>query len=684
MRPSKKPSMANETYLIDHLSYSAFSAFLGNRYKFFLQYVLKTYKWKSSVAALVGKAGHMAIEAHYKGASIDAAIAHGLNYITAIPDEEVKWGKTGSREDAIQTYTQAINAFFAEMPGPDQLGETVFVEEQITELMTAVPELTAGENYEFAIPIKAVADHVGKLPNGDIVGNDWKFVKSYTDPEAEKATRLMQALFNFHAIRARLGKDPIRYTYWECKTSKNKDGAPQVQAWTVDFEQMKREQPEYFATFYRLYDAVTKELCRDDVQFLPNIADQWDGDETFALFTGETFGIDRPVAVARKTAEAQEWKPKNYVESPVNSADNINVTDEEKVRMKLGEFGLAVSMQETRHGLNVTQYTMKPSRGVRMSQFEAHANDIALALKAETVRIEAPIPGTDTVGIEVPAKDRRFVDLDADVIATADGTRLPIGVDVTGATFALDLTEAPHLLVAGATGSGKSVFLNAIIKTLSEVNTPEALQFVLIDPKRVELAQFRDIPHLLCPPIYEVEEARKALRWLCNEMEERYMLLEDFGARNLREYNANAPESLPVIVVVIDEFADLVLQSKSAAMSKSRKRKKVVTKRKGKVITEVEIEGLNDPAEDLIVRLAQKARAIGIHLVLGTQRPSVDVVTGLLKANFPTRVAFATASEVDSRVILDQTGAETLLGKGDMLVMAPGVRGLKRLQGFNV
>lgn len=676
--------MSNTTYLIDHLSYSSFSSFLSNRYKFFLQYVLKTYKWKSGVAAIVGKAGHMALEARMKGASIDAAVQHGLDYLGNIPDEEVKWGKTGSREEAIKTYTQAINAFFSEMPGPDQIGETIFVEEQITEIMTAVPELTAGESYEFSIPIKAVADHVGKLPNGDIIGNDWKFVKSYTDPEAEKATRLMQALFNFHAIRARLGKDPIKYIFWECKTSQNKDGAPQVQAWTVDFEQMKRDQPEYFATFYRLYDAVTKELCKEDVVFLPNIADQWDGDETFALFTGETFGIDRPVAVARKTAEAQEWKPKNYVESPANSADNINVTDEEKVRMKLGEFGLAVSMQETRRGLNVTQYTMKPSRGVRMAQFEAHANDIALALKAVTVRIEAPIPGTDTVGIEVPARDRRFIDLDAEAIALAEGTRLPVGVDVNGLPFTIDVADAPHLLVAGATGSGKSVFLNAVIKTLSEANSPDDLQFVLIDPKRVELAQFRDIPHLLCPPIYEVEEARRALRWLCNEMEERYVLLEDAGKRNLREYNESATERLPVIVVVIDEFADLVLQAKLNTITKSRKRRKIVTKKRGKTITEIEVEGLNDPAEDLIVRLAQKARAIGIHLVLGTQRPSVDVVTGLLKANFPTRVAFATASEVDSRVILDQTGAETLLGKGDMLVMAPGVRGLKRLQGYRV
>jgi S-DNA-T family DNA segregation ATPase FtsK/SpoIIIE len=312
-------------------------------------------------------------------------------------------------------------------------------------------------------------------------------------------------------------------------------------------------------------------------------------------------------------------------------------------------------MQETYKGASVIQYTLKPSRGLKMSSFEKHDKDLALVLKAKSIRIQAPIMGTDLVGVEVPNPKRAVIKLPDEIerIVETPGTlTIPIGVDVYGRIITKDLADMPHLLIAGATGSGKSVMINVVIRSLVEQNTPEALKLVLIDPKRVELSQFKNLPNLLAPVIYDEKKATTTLNWLVEEMEIRYDRLEKAGYRGITDYNANNANKMSKIVVVIDEFADLILQSDG------------------------------NETEKAVIRLAQKARAIGIHIVLGTQRPSVDVVTGLIKANFPTRIAFMTSSRMDSQVILDQAGAEELIGKGDMLFLDPTVRGLQRLQGF--
>ncbi len=331
--------------------------------------------------------------------------------------------------------------------------------------------------------------------------------------------------------------------------------------------------------------------------------------------------------------------------------------NKEIIEKTFGEFGIDVEMGKTSVGPTVTQFTLRPSQGVKLSRIMSLQNDLALALAAHPLRMEAPIPGQSLVGIEVPNNKVATVTL-RDVIetsefqtsATKSPLAIPLGKDVSGSCYSIALEKMPHLLVAGATGSGKSVCLNTMIVSWLYQNGPDDLKLILIDPKRVELTAYNGIPHLLVPPVVSVDDTVNALKWTVREMERRLDLLSKMGARNIEGYNEKSQERMPRIVVVIDELADL--------MSASGR----------------EVEGA-------IVRIAQMARAVGIHLVLATQRPSVDVITGLIKANVPGRIAFAVASQTDSRTILDQSGAEKLLGRGDMLFTSADVAKPKRLQG---
>lgn len=331
-------------------------------------------------------------------------------------------------------------------------------------------------------------------------------------------------------------------------------------------------------------------------------------------------------------------------------------------------FGAPVKVVEINRGPTITQFGVEPdylvSKGgrrtkVKVSKISALADDLALALAAPSIRIEAPVPGKGYIGVEVPNTENSLVSL-RDVMESErfqkirSKLRLGLGQDVSGHTVSADLGSMPHLLIAGTTGSGKSVCVNSIITCLLLQNTPDDLRIVMIDPKRVELTYYNGIPHLLSPVIVELDRVVGSLKWISREMDERYRRFAKEGVRNIAEYNrkmndTNQP-SLPCLVVVIDELADLMMLAP-------------------------------DETERVITRMAQLARATGIHLVIATQRPSVDVVTGLIKANFPARIAFAVASSVDSRVILDQPGAERLLGRGDMLFQSPDSASPVRMQG---
>ena len=341
----------------------------------------------------------------------------------------------------------------------------------------------------------------------------------------------------------------------------------------------------------------------------------------------------------------------------------------------LSEFNIDAEMGDINVGPKVTQYTLRPPSGVKLTRITALETNIALNLAAQSLRIEAPIPGQKAVGIEVPnrkaADVRLYGTLNSKQWRSArEQLSFAIGKDISGQVVVGELGKMPHLLIAGQTGSGKSVMINTLLSSLLYRNSPSDMKLILVDPKQVEMAPYEDIPHLLTPVITEPEKTISALKWAVNEMERRYKLLAAEKIRNIRDYNkklqsrakkiAIADEngnvqqhedgSMPYIVIVVDEMADLMMIAKR-------------------------------DVEALIVRLAQKARAVGIHLVLATQRPSVDVITGLIKANVPARISFTVASQVDSMTILDQAGAEKLLGQGDMLFYTPSMSKPKRIQG---
>ena len=384
--------------------------------------------------------------------------------------------------------------------------------------------------------------------------------------------------------------------------------------------------------------------------------------------------VDTPSA-GKPLERSKDLPPLSLLEDekPIIANQATINTNAAIIEKTLQDFGIPAKVVGYRVGPSVTQYAVEPGyiekganeeerQKVRIAQISSLSKDLALALKAERLRIEAPVPGKSYVGIEIPNAVHTIVRL-RPILESENFTRInsplaiPLGRDVSGQPLVSDLTTMPHLLIAGATNSGKSICIAAITTCLVMNNTPEDLRLVMIDPKMVELTRFNGLPHLLGPVETDVERIKKVLQWAVGEMEARYKQLETAHARNLDSYNtkmqhASQPK-LPRLVILVDELADLMLSSP-------------------------------EETERALVRLAQKARAVGIHLIIATQRPSIDVVTGVIKANFPTRIAFTVASSVDSRVILDTGGAETLLGKGDMLFLHPEVGVPQRSQGVLV
>lgn len=372
------------------------------------------------------------------------------------------------------------------------------------------------------------------------------------------------------------------------------------------------------------------------------------------------------------------WKAPSVdlLEKKQSPADAGDVQQNAKIiKDTMAEFSIAVEMEGANIGPKVTQYTLRPQSGVKLTKITQLETNIALNLAAQSLRIEAPIPGQKVVGIEVP--NRKAADVRLHSIITSkqwassdEPLAFAIGKDIAGEAVVGELNKMPHLLIAGQTGSGKSVMINTLLTSLLYRNSPSEMKLILVDPKRVEMAPYEDIPHLITPIINEPEKTISALKWAVNEMERRYKLLAEHKVRDIKTYNTMVQNgktkivvqdeegheqqhengAMPYIVVVIDELSDLMMVAAR-------------------------------DVEALIVRLAQKARAVGIHLVLATQRPSVDVITGLIKANVPARIAFTVASQIDSRTILDQIGAEKLLGQGDMLMSTASMPKPKRIQG---
>ena len=356
--------------------------------------------------------------------------------------------------------------------------------------------------------------------------------------------------------------------------------------------------------------------------------------------------------VKKSIAEIFKSKPMD-LERKQKIEENIreNVSHLENV---LKEFGIDAKVVNYEYGPTITRYEIIIPKGIKVSKVTGLSDDIAMNLAAESIRIEAPIPGKNTIGIETPNKIKEpvhFSNIIKNKELDSGELKVILGKDIVGRDKFIDIAKMPHLLIAGQTGSGKSVCVNTLISTLISKKSDKEVKFIMVDPKMVELMPYNDIPHLLVPVIIDPEQAAIALKWAVNEMENRYMKLMENGVRNIKGYNSlSFVEKMPYIVIIIDELADLMMVASGSV-------------------------------EESIARIAQKARAVGIHLVVATQRPSTDVITGMIKANLPSRISFALRSQIDSRTILDSAGAEKLLGQGDMLLLANGSSKLERIQG---
>ena len=357
----------------------------------------------------------------------------------------------------------------------------------------------------------------------------------------------------------------------------------------------------------------------------------------------------------------------DFLESPIKLSErerkeieNQIITTSQVLKSKLAEFGIEAEVKNVNIGPIITQYELEPAKGIKVSRFTSLADDLALAIKAKSIRVQAPIPGRGLIGIEIPnlARDMIYLKdllLSEQMRQTTSKLAFGLGKDIAGKPIVADLAKMPHLLIAGATGSGKSVCINTIIMSLIMRTKPDELRLILIDPKRVELAGYNELPHLIGQVVTDADTALESFIWAVREMERRYEVLQEAKVRDIIGYNEKCREDedlepLPYIVIIVDEFADLIMTS-------------------GKDI------------EMPITRLAQMSRAVGMHLILATQRPSIKVITGIIKANFPARIAFQVSSRVDSRVILDMIGAERLLGNGDMLFLPPGKALPERIHG---
>jgi len=727
---------------VDKLSYSGLTQLLRNPLIFKLKQILGVYDSKRGVSAMIGGACHEALKFYYGGnkdlsvpVDIDErrsdAMEVGLQYLDDMDDAYIKYGKTGSRESMLEGYTKAMQIYFAEEP--EYIFENIPMCEEKMEA-----EIKNHDGQVFPLPAVGVPDLVYQNAPGDVDIIDTKFVKSFTSYENddgephEDYIKIIQAKFLDYLLRSTKGIQAKRVIFREIKRTTNKDGGAQIRDYVIPLD----HEP-YDIIFINLYADVVKVVSNPNTIYLPNLSDPFDGEQAGLLYAQGLLTSDMSDVEVMHKVKDVALVSKKFVASRLDKIENKNLLPEEKIKLRLAEFGIPVEPVETKVGASVTQYRFKVSAGISMGKFAKHKADIARAIEAKgEIRILAPIPGTSLIGIEVPSEVRTAAKLEKKHYNM--GTlSLPIGVDVHGEPVFIKLNEAPHLLVAGSTGSGKSIALHVFLTALTKQMPVDTMDLILIDPKRVELVAFAKDKHLQGGKvIYKHEDAIRALMALVKEMDERYEILEKVGKRDIQEYNAIAGAKaitlMPYKVVVIDEFADFMLRSKieekkTKVPTYSSKTKawlhKALKKRANKngefflpaenplfegettkhkvhpardydkdSLAEIleNLDSMDDINSDeanielLTVRLAQLGRAAGIHLILATQRPSVDVITGLIKANFPTRIALTTSSMADSIVIMGEPGAEKLSGKGDMLLMHPGLNGRTRLQGFMI
>lgn len=657
---SKKPEFEKPLitdFPLKHYSYSTFSKFGANPFMFKVNAINgDVIETTSSPNSSIGTALHKGMQAYLgwvpdlvtpadEGEAIKFGYEYGLKYLNELPDSFVKWNdKIPGMTKVIEIYSLVYFGYIQELNLKSRAKEVLMAEKMLKHQIEQ-------QGQYLPIPLKGSADLVYRDKKKRIVIYDYKVVQSYSKDDEVDGQKLLQGGFLYFLHRHELKENPYSIIFGEYKTSKNQDGSPQLREYEFVFE----ESPIMFDLFYRYYHDVTQALLGKQV-YVPNLQAMYDKEVSILAYVNYLDVDEERERLFKKSRVhnitdflkkkiQKDGTMKKYTETVTKqfiSSDTLNYKNMEihdRIKMKLAEHGVAVEFDSKVVGSSVTLYRFEPSIGVKMTKIDSFARDIEQAVGVAGIRILAPIPGSELVGFEIPLRDRTF----PDVKPVADEYKLNMGIDIIGQPVWMDFRESPHMIVAGATGSGKSVFLNSIIYQFKDMKNVEV---ILMDPKRVELAEWRDIKNLK-EYADNPEDINTILTELVVEMNRRYDILQAQKLKNTHGTN------IPYIVVILDEFGDLVASSDYGPEIRKN-----------------------------ILILAQKSRAAGIHLILATQRPSVKVIDGDIKMNFPVRVAFRVATGTDSKVIIDEQGAEKLLGKGDMLLKK--LDGVVRLQGYSV
>lgn len=605
----------------------------------------------SSPSNVLGKAMHRALQTYLggnpdvptpadDGEAIKLAHQVGLEYLQSYSDGFIGYNTViDSREKLQEKFAFAFFGYIKEFDYRKYVKEIVLVEKMLKHKVEVGGKV-------LPIPLKGSADLVYRDLKDRLIIRDHKITSTYSNPEAIDGAKLIQAAFNYFLVYAETGEKPYSIVFAEFKFSKNKDNSPQMR----EFEIVYEEHPLLFEFFFRYYQDVTDALLGKQV-YVPNVYAMYDKEVSILAYIHhldvdeerekafKKHKVDNITDFLKKRIQ-KDGAMKKYLETVATkfvSAETLNykaMTTEEKIKMKLAEHGLGVEFHSKVVGNSVALYRYEPSVGLKMSKIASYTRDIEQVVEKSGIRVLAPIPNSGLVGFEIPLDERTFP-----ASAKPRGFELAIGQTVMGDTRRYDIRTAPHMLVAGSSGSGKSVFLNNIIRQLLTI---PRVELHLFDPKQVELSQFEGERKVV---EYQSHHAAIAisLEALCEEMEERYKTLKEAGVKNIEQVS-----DMRYKFVVIDEFADL---------------------------------GMKSHIGGLIQLLAQKGRAAGIHLIIATQRASSRVISGDIKVNFPVKVVLRMSKEVDSRVMIDEGGAENLLGKGDMLFASEA--GVERLQGYS-
>lgn len=598
--------------------------FLNNQIQFKKRYIAKVYDEPSSPALVVGKAMHKMIEERLKGQSIEVAIQSGLQEIENIADYEIDYGKTGSREKIIDQYQKLSTIVINELPTYDDI---LAIEDRVE------CELSIRNK---KIPMKGYIDLVRDLGDTlEIV--DWKSVTSYSDEDTENWAYLIQSWIYVQLIEFKYKKPVSRVVFKEVKKTINRDGMPQIKDYVLDRHGIE----EANDVIGRVVKAVSDYVDNPDATYFPNPRDMMNGAQSMHV-VAQMEGIT--VRTVHTTERREKFAPVNTVVAEDIADDSGSET--ERIMAKLVEFGVGGRIDEIVKSSAVDTYLLKPNRGVKMSKIATMGDDLSLALGSDAVRVIAPVYGTKTVGIEVP-HEQSFPTFDG----KANSHQIPIGVDTMNNVVYDDIAKMPHMLIGGQTGSGKSVFIRNIIQSLNNCEVD------IIDMKGLD---FDDLGKNI---ISEVGESLELIRHLVELMDNRY--------KNKR---ANAKRR----VLIIDEYADLIMQTGKEIRTRIDGYKK-----DGEPKIKQYTYDTRNELESNLARILQKGRAANINVIIATQRPSADIVAPIIKANCPVKACLRVATAKNSEIILDESGGERLLGKGDMLYLGSGMIKPVRVQCFS-